>query len=114
MYERIEDAVLGMDAGPAGLDQRMIELDGIDNKAAGSNALLAVSLAAAQAASTIRSSRCSHRRLVSWAQPVMPVPMMNIINGGPRTTDGRAGIMVCWSARRHFRSAALRRRDLPH
>jgi enolase len=62
------------------LDQKMIELDGSDNKSKlGANALLAVSLAAAKA-SAAAEGRSLFRHLGD--STVMPVPMMNIINGG--------------------------------
>jgi enolase len=79
----IRDAVLGRDVlDQAGLDQRMIELDGTDNKSRlGANAILAVSLAAAHAAARV-SGQGLYRRLGGSGAMVMPVPMMNIINGG--------------------------------
>ena len=79
----IRSAVLGRDArDQAGLDQRLIELDGTDTKSRlGANATLAVSLAAAHAAA--RASGQGLYRLLGGPGPkVMPVPMMNIINGG--------------------------------
>ncbi len=79
----IRDALLGRDArDQAGLDARMIELDGTEAKSRlGANALLSVSLAAAHAAA--RASGQGLYRLVGGPGPkVMPVPMMNIINGG--------------------------------
>jgi enolase len=78
----IRDALLGMEAADqAGVDQRMIELDGTDNKSRlGANAILAVSLAAAHAAAA-ELGQPLYRRLAE--EPgAMPVPMMNIINGG--------------------------------
>jgi enolase len=78
----IREALLGFDVlDQAGLDRKLIALDGTDNKSRlGANALLAVSLAAAHAAA--RASGVSlHRRLGSGPRR-MPVPMMNIINGG--------------------------------
>jgi enolase len=62
------------------LDERMLELDGTDNKSRlGANALLAISLAAAKAeALSLGKSLYSHL----GSDTVMPVPMMNIINGG--------------------------------
>jgi enolase len=66
----------------AALDQRMIELDGTRNKARlGANAILGVSLAAAKAA----AEDCGlplYRYLGGAAANVLPVPMMNILNGG--------------------------------
>ncbi len=78
----IRDAVLEMDAhDQAALDHRMIELDGTDNKSRlGANAILAVSLAAAKAAAAASSK--SLFRCLGESEFVMPVPMMNIINGG--------------------------------
>ena len=79
----IRSALLGRDArDQAGLDARMIELDGTETKSRlGANALLAVSLAAAHAVA--RASGQGLYRLVGGPGPkVMPVPMMNIINGG--------------------------------
>jgi enolase len=85
--KELKAAVTGMDAmDQRALDQRMIELDGTDNKGRlGANALLAVSLAAAQAAAA-HSKQPLFRHLATLSdagrKPVMPVPMMNIINGG--------------------------------
>ena len=79
----LRDSLVGRDANDqAGIDRRMLELDGTDNKSRlGANAILAVSLAAAQAA-----ARCQklplYRYLGGDDAVVMPVPMMNIINGG--------------------------------
>jgi len=77
------DALAGMDAeDQRGLDRAMIELDGTPNKARlGANAILGVSLAAAKAAAA--SSGLQLYRYVGGASAhVLPVPMMNIINGG--------------------------------
>ena len=79
----IRSALLGRDVrDQAGLDERMIELDGTESKSRlGANAILAVSLAAAHAAA--RASGQGLYRLIGGPGPkVMPVPMMNIINGG--------------------------------
>jgi enolase len=66
----------------AGLDQAMIELDGSDNKSRlGANALLAVSLANAQAAA-LAAGQPLFRYLGGDDAHILPVPMMNIINGG--------------------------------
>jgi len=65
-----------------GLDQAMIELDGTDNKSnLGANALLAVSLANAQAAAS-SAGQPLYRYLGGETANLLPVPMMNIINGG--------------------------------
>jgi enolase len=84
----LKSAVKGMDPREQGaIDRKMIELDGTDNKGRlGANALLAVSLATAKAAAA--DARQSLFRYLSTLDakkdraPVMPVPMMNIINGG--------------------------------
>jgi len=79
----IRSALLGHDVlDQAGLDRRLIELDGTDTKARlGANAILAVSLAAAHAAARVQGQGL-YRRLGGPGPKVMPVPMMNIINGG--------------------------------
>jgi enolase len=79
----LRDALVGRDAcDQAGIDRRMIELDGSDSKSRlGANALLSISLATAQAAA--RSQKMPlYRYLGGDDAVVMPVPMMNIINGG--------------------------------
>jgi len=79
----VRDALLGHDVlDQAGLDRRMIELDGTETKSRlGANALLAVSLAAAHAAARA-TQQSLFRHLGGPGPKVMPVPMMNIINGG--------------------------------
>ncbi len=79
----IRDALLGRDASEqAAIDQTMIDLDGTDNKGRlGANAILGVSMAAAKAAA-IEAGLPLYRYLGGDAATVMPVPMMNIINGG--------------------------------
>lgn len=79
----LRGALLGMDAADQrALDQQMIELDGSDNKGRlGANALLAVSLAAARAQADDRRLPL-YRALNSDGPWELPVPMMNIINGG--------------------------------
>jgi len=79
----LRDAVVGMDAtDQVALDQKMIDLDGTETKSRlGANALLAVSMAAARAAAN--DAGVSLFRYMGGADAsVMPVPMMNIINGG--------------------------------
>ncbi|HZX22092.1 MAG TPA: phosphopyruvate hydratase, partial [Woeseiaceae bacterium] len=77
----IRDALVSMDVhDQTTIDRRLVELDGTENKSQlGANAILAVSLACAHAAS--RSSGVPLYRLMG-EESVMPVPMMNIINGG--------------------------------
>ncbi len=79
----IAQAVIGMEAeNQAALDARMIELDGTANKARiGANAILSVSLANAHAAAA--ESRLSlYQHLGGIQATTLPVPMMNVINGG--------------------------------
>jgi enolase len=79
----LKKSLLGRDPrDQAGLDQRMIELDGTENKGRlGANALLAVSMATAHAAA--HDAKQSLFRYIGGAGPkTLPVPMMNIINGG--------------------------------
>ena len=77
----LRDALLGNEfADQRALDQRMIDLDGTDNKGRlGANALLAISLAAAKA-DAASNGLSLFRHLGD--NTTMPVPMMNIINGG--------------------------------
>ncbi|MFO1407201.1 MAG: phosphopyruvate hydratase [Steroidobacteraceae bacterium] len=79
----IRDALLGHDVrDQSGIDRRMIELDGTDTKSRlGANAILAVSLAAAHAAAKV-DGHGLWRRLGGPGPKTMPVPMMNIVNGG--------------------------------
>ena len=79
----IAELVVGLEAeDQAELDQVMIELDGTPNKARlGANAILGVSLAAAKAAADARGLPL-YRYVGGVAAHVLPVPMMNIINGG--------------------------------
>ena len=81
----IADSLRGLDAADqAALDARMIDLDGTENKGRlGANALLGVSLAAAHAvAASRKQSLWQYLAGMTGATPVLPVPMMNIINGG--------------------------------
>ncbi len=83
----IKPELVGMDATDQNaLDSKMLELDGTDNKAKlGANAILAVSLAAAKAAATAKGVELyEHIADLNGTagQYSMPVPMMNIINGG--------------------------------
>ena len=79
----IADALIGFDAADQEvLDRRLIELDGTPNKAnLGANALLGASLAAAHAMAA-HEGRPLWSRLSSEESLQLPVPMMNIINGG--------------------------------
>ena len=79
----IKEAVAGVElADQAALDQCLITLDGTENKARlGANATLAVSLAAAKAVAAERGLPL-YLSLAERSEYTMPVPMMNIINGG--------------------------------
>jgi len=79
----IRAAVTGMDVtDQAALDKKMIDLDGTLNKGRiGANAILGVSMAAARAAAADASVPL-YRHLNTSGEFIMPVPMMNIINGG--------------------------------
>jgi enolase len=80
----IRKAVLGLDAaGQVALDRRLIELDGTPNKARlGANAILAVSLATAKAHADERGIALYELLGEGKREYTMPLPMMNIINGG--------------------------------
>jgi enolase len=79
----IREALLGHDVrDQKGIDERLIALDGTDGKSRlGANALLAVSLATAHAAARV-AGQGLYRHLGGAGPKMMPVPMMNIINGG--------------------------------
>jgi enolase len=82
------EAVLGLDVGEqAHIDQVLIDLDGTENKSRlGANAILAVSVACAKAAA--EESGLSLYRYFGGAAPRrMPVPMMNVINGGAHANN---------------------------
>jgi enolase len=79
----ISEAITGMDAeDQVGIDEVMIELDGTKNKGKlGANAILGVSLAVAKAAAEARGLPL-YRYVGGTSARVLPVPMMNIVNGG--------------------------------
>ena len=79
----ISEAIMGLDANEqAFLDHTLIDLDGTDNKARlGANATLAVSMAVAKAAAE-ESGLPLYRYFGGSGAMQMPVPMMNVINGG--------------------------------
>ena len=79
----INDALCGMDAADQrGLDQKMMDLDGTENKSRlGANALLAVSMAASRAAAGAHQVPL-YRYLGGLGANLLPVPMLNILNGG--------------------------------
>jgi enolase len=81
--ETIADHLLGWDvADQTGIDALMIELDGTKNKGKlGANAMLAVSLAVAKAAA-LEANLPLYRYIGGTNAKVLPIPMMNILNGG--------------------------------
>ena len=83
VIEDIQNEILGMDATEQRyIDQAMIELDGTDNKGKlGANAILGVSLAVAHAAAD-SSDLALYKYIGGPNAHVLPVPMMNILNGG--------------------------------
>lgn len=84
----ISEAVLGLDASEqAFLDRTLIDLDGTENKARlGANAMLAVSMAVARAAAE-ESGLPLYRYFGGAGGMQMPVPMMNVINGGAHANN---------------------------
>jgi enolase len=85
----IQPAVLGLDAcDQRGLDQVMLGLDGTENKSKlGANALLAVSLATARAAAQ-QLAIPLYRHLGGTLARLLPVPLLNLINGGAHADNG--------------------------
>jgi len=84
----ISEAIVGLDASEQSfIDKTLVELDGTDNKSRlGANATLAVSLAAAKAAA--EESGLPLYRYFGGAGPMaMPVPMMNVVNGGAHANN---------------------------
>ncbi len=86
--EQIEPELIGLDAlDQTEIDQSMIELDGSSNKAnLGANAILAVSLATAKAASEVVNVEL-YRYLGGPLANLLPVPLMNLINGGAHANN---------------------------
>ena len=84
----ISEAVLGLDASEqAFLDKTLLDLDGTDNKSRlGANAMLAVSMAVARAAAE-ESGLPLYRYFGGMGSMQMPVPMMNVINGGAHANN---------------------------
>ncbi len=98
----IANAVRGRDAtNQAGIDRLLIELDGTPSKSRlGANAILAVSLAAAHAAAA-EERQPLWRYLGGDAAHILPVPMMNVLNGGAHAdnkVDFQEFMIVPWGA----------------
>lgn len=87
--EAIADAIAGIEADDQRLiDQTMIELDGTDNKKnIGANAILGVSMATAKAAAE-SAGLPLYRYIGGPNAHILPVPMMNIVNGGAHADSG--------------------------
>ena len=87
--EKIAPAVTGLEADDQRLvDKVMLDLDGLDNKSnLGANAILGVSLATAKAAASSANLEL-FRYLGGPNAHVLPVPMMNIVNGGAHADSG--------------------------
>jgi enolase len=79
----LADQLMGWDiADQTGIDHKMIELDGTENKSKlGANAMLAVSLAVAKAAA-LEANLPLYRYIGGTNAKILPIPMMNILNGG--------------------------------
>src|SRR5688500_9485492 len=86
--EQIAEVVVGMDAiDQVAIDRAMIELDGTPNKSAlGANAILSVSMAVARAAA-LDVGLPLYRYLGGPGATLLPVPLMNILNGGAHATN---------------------------
>ncbi len=114
----IFDALSGMDAeAQVKIDEAMIALDGTPNKGRlGANAILGVSLAVAKAAAAANKLPL-YRYVGGTAARLLPVPMMNIINGGVHADnpiDFQEFMIVPLGARVLRRSAARGRGNLSH
>ena len=107
-----------MDASEQGaIDRKMIELDGTPNKGRlGANAILAVSMATARAEAASQQTPL-YRYLGGVQATLLPVPMMNILNGGAHadnSVDLQEFMIAPYGADQLQRSAAHGRRSLPH
>jgi enolase len=104
----ITEAIIGLDAEEQSfIDNTLIELDGTENKGRlGANAMLAVSMACARAAAE-ESGLPLYRYLGGAGRMQLPVPMMNIINGGAHASNSidMQEFMVIPAGRPSFREA---------
>ena len=90
------------------IDKTLIDLDGTDNKARlGANAILAVSCAVAKAAAE-ESSLPLYRYLGGAGQMQLPVPLMNVINGGAHANNAHRHAGIHDGADRRARRSARR------
>ena len=87
--EKIQSKLIGVESSQQStVDQIMLELDGTENKSnLGANGMLAVSLAVAKA-SAAEQQKPLYRYLQNGSKLLLPVPMMNIINGGAHAHKG--------------------------
>ena len=117
----IAKAIAGMDASEQRtVDRRMIEADGTDNKSKfGANAILAVSMATARAAAT-QLELPLYQYLARYSSEgyadTLPVPMMNILNGGAHadnSVDVQEFMVMPLGAPEFSRSTALGHRSFP-
>ena len=104
----ISEAIVGLDASEQGfVDRTLIDLDGTENKSRlGANALLAVSMAVAKAAA--EESGLPLYRYFGGAGPMqMPVPMMNVVNGGAHANNSLdlQELMIVPTGAKSFREA---------
>ena len=104
----IDKALRGMDAGELfAVDQALIQLDGTDNKSVlGANATLAVSMACAKAAASAQGVAL-YRFLGGTQAVTLPMPMMNILNGGAHAANSLdiQEFMIIPSGAQTFRGA---------
>jgi enolase len=104
----ISEAIVGLDASEqVFIDKTLLELDGSDNKARlGANALLAVSMAVAKSAAE-ESGLPLYRYFGGSGAMRMPVPMMNVINGGAHANNGldMQEMMIVPVGQKSFREA---------
>jgi enolase len=104
----ISEAIVGLDANEqAFVDKTLIELDGTENKSRlGANAVLAVSMATAKAAAD-ESGLPLYRYFGGAAAMRMPVPMMNVINGGAHANNSldMQELMIVPVGQQSFREA---------
>ena len=113
----ISNAVLGLDASEqAFLDKTLIELDGTDNKSKlGANAMLAVSMAVARAAAE-EAGLPLYRYFGGMHAVQLPVPMMNVINGGEHANNNLdlQEFMIVPVGARSFREALRHGAEIFH
>jgi enolase len=104
----VSEAIVGLDATEqAFIDKTLLDLDGTENKArVGANALLAVSMAVAKSAAE-ESGLPLYRYFGGSAAMFMPVPMMNVINGGAHANNSldMQEIMIVPVGQQSFREA---------